>query len=426
MSHVNYTRPPLADYQIKIIDSPARYTVCEAGTKNGKTSSHIIWLFEEALRTGKEGRKYFWVAPVYSQADTAFTRMKRQISNKELFTANETKMQIRLYNGAIIEFRSAEKPDNLYSEDIYGAVLDEFTRMKVEAWYAIRSTLTFTHGKAKFIGNVDGVFNWGYTLAREVEAGKQDWEYHRITATDAIKAGILTQEEVDDAQRTLPKGKFLELYFGIPDESSSNKFCYSFNRDQHVGKCKIDPESIIYLSFDFNVNPISAGIIQNIGGTIYIPHAIKLHNSNIYSLCDYIKKICPEDSFFIVTGDASGANRSALVRDGMNYFTIIKEQFNLSKNQIKVLPSNPRIDANQVLVNAILEHGRVQMDPENANHLIFDCMMCQVDINNRLVKTDRNDPAQQADSLDWFRYYLNTFHRDFIKMKNYEGVRDYE
>jgi hypothetical protein len=65
MKQINYTRPFLYEYQKAILNSNARFTVTEASTKVGKTASHIIWLFEQAL-TLKENQSVWWVAPVGS------------------------------------------------------------------------------------------------------------------------------------------------------------------------------------------------------------------------------------------------------------------------------------------------------------------------------------------------------------------------
>lgn len=168
-----YKRPPVTSYQKNILDCPKRYTITEGTTKCGKTVSHVIWLYEEALK-GKDGHNYWWVAPVFSQSKIAFTRFKRFLKNKSFFEANETELSVTLKTGAKMWFKSGEKPDNLYGEDVYAAVLDEFTRMREEAWHAVRSTLTATKGKCKFIGNVKGTGNWGYQLARKAEAGQLD------------------------------------------------------------------------------------------------------------------------------------------------------------------------------------------------------------------------------------------------------------
>lgn len=218
-----YKRPNITAYQRRIIDSPARYTVTEAGTKTGKTASHIIWLFEQSLQI-KEGQSVWWVAPVYSQAEIAYRRMKAQIKPREIYKANDSKLVLTIINGARIEFKSAEKPDNLFGDDVYAAVFDEFTRAREEAWYALRSTLTATNGKCKLIGNAKGKKNWGYKLGVRARNGEQGYEYHKITAWDAVNAGILKREEVEQAMRDLPEWVFKELYLAEPSEDKSNPF----------------------------------------------------------------------------------------------------------------------------------------------------------------------------------------------------------
>lgn len=223
MQKINYTRPKLAKYQSNILNSKARYTVTEASTKTGKTASHIIWLLEESLKL-KSGQSVWWVAPVYNQAEIAFNRMRTQITDKNFFKVNETKLRLTLPTGSIIQFKSAEKPDNLYGDDVYSAVFDEFTRAREDAWFALRSTLTATNGKCKFIGNVKGKKNWGYRLATKARSGEAEYEYFKITAYDAVAAGILTIEEIEQAKKDLPENVFKELYLAEASDDGSNPF----------------------------------------------------------------------------------------------------------------------------------------------------------------------------------------------------------
>lgn len=228
-----YNRPKMTPYQTAILDSPARFTVTEAATKTGKTASHIIWLHEQPLALDlKDGQAVWWVAPVYGQAEIAFNRMKRLISDKDYFKVNEGKLTLTLPTGAIIQFKSADKPDNLYGDDVYAAVFDEFTRAKEEAWFALRSTLTATKGRCKFIGNVKGKKNWGYKLAQRAKAGESNHEHFKITAYDAAKEGILSFEEIEEAKRDLPESVFKELYLAEPSEDGSNPFGL-----QYIGQC---------------------------------------------------------------------------------------------------------------------------------------------------------------------------------------------
>ena len=130
--------------------------------------------------------------------------------------------------GGIIQFKSAEKPDNLYGDDVYAAVFDEFTRAREEAWFALRSTLTKTQGKCKLIGNVKGKKNWGYKMAERARMGEPDYEFHKITAYDGVNAGILAFEEVEQAKRDLPPHIFSELYMAEPTEDGNNPFGLSY------------------------------------------------------------------------------------------------------------------------------------------------------------------------------------------------------
>ena len=182
----------------------------------------IAWILEQAMR-GKRGQSFWWVSPVYPQAKIAFRRLKRGLP-ENLYRANESELTITLPNEAIISFKSAEKPDNLYGEDVFAAVMDEATRMREEAWHAIRSTLTATRGFVRIIGNVKGRRNWAYALARKAEGGESGWLYSKLTANDAIEAGILAADEISQAQRQLPEGVFKELYFAAPSDDGGNPF----------------------------------------------------------------------------------------------------------------------------------------------------------------------------------------------------------
>jgi hypothetical protein len=224
---INYKRPALTYYQREILDSSSRFTITEASTKTGKTASHIIWLFEEALKL-KANQNVWWIAPVYGQAEIAFKRMRHQVSDLNFFKANESKLTLTLPTGAVITFKTAQDPDNLFGEDVYAAVFDEASRAKEAAWFALRSTLTATNGKCKIIGNSKGKKNWMYRLGVRARAGEPNYQYFKITAYDAVKAGILTLEEVEQAKRDLPDYVFKELYLAEPNEDGANPFGISF------------------------------------------------------------------------------------------------------------------------------------------------------------------------------------------------------
>lgn len=240
------------------MNSASRYTVTEASTKTGKTASHIIWLFEQALKC-KSNQSVWWVAPVYSQAEIAFNRMKSQVTNKAFFKVNETKLTLTLPTGAKIQFKSAEKPDNLYGDDVYAAVFDEFPRAREEAWHALRTTLTATNGPCKFIGNVKGKKNWGYRLGQKARSGDANYEYFKITAYDAAKESHLTKmtlEEIEQAKQDLPEHIFKALYLAEASDDGDNPFGNEYIRSCLKPISKLQPVCYgidLAKSYDFTV-----------------------------------------------------------------------------------------------------------------------------------------------------------------------------
>lgn len=200
----------------------ARYSVIEAGTKTGKTVGCICWLFEVALK-GPPGN-YWWVAPVSRQANIAFRRMKSFFSRDVMTPLLTPVPTISLPGGQVIWFLSGEDPDNLYGEDVWAAVIDEASRLREEAWHAVRSTLTATRGPMRFIGNVKGRRNWFYEMARRAEKGEPGYSYHKIVAADAVRAGVLHADEIAAAKRDLPENVFKELYLAEASDDGGNPF----------------------------------------------------------------------------------------------------------------------------------------------------------------------------------------------------------
>ena len=263
-----YDRPPLYPKQEAAIFHPARYAVIEASTKSGKTHGCIAWLFEQAVQGGP-GDQYWWLAPVLAQARIAFTRLKASLPHG-IYTTNESDSTITLRNGAVIAFKSAEHPDSLYGEDVQAVVIDEATRVKEAAWHAVRSTLTATRGPVRIIGNVTGRQNWAYRLARRAEAGAPDMHYARITAADAVAAGVLEAAEVEDARQQLPAHIFRQLYYAEPADHYA--LIYAPFSDANVTEAAeyVPGGDGIYIGYDWGfTDPAHIGLYQLRDGALY-------------------------------------------------------------------------------------------------------------------------------------------------------------
>jgi hypothetical protein len=78
---------------------------------------------------------------------------------------------------------------------------------------------------------------------------------------------------------------------------------------------------------------------------------------------------------------------------------------------------NPDLRENQALVNLVFRHLKVTIHTERAAALHFDLANVKVTQEGKILKQNRNDPKQQADALDGFRYFCNAFLMEDVMRK---------
>lgn len=316
-----YIRPWIADYQRDAIFCPERYAVVEATTKAGKTAGCLIWIFEQAALS-EAGRNHWWVAPVYAQAEIAYKRMKRALP-RSLFRSNDTERFIELANEAVVSFKSGEKPDNLYGEDVYSCVIDEASRLREDSWHAVRSTISATRGPVRLIGNVRGRLNWFYQMARKAERGAVGMHYAKITWRDAVAAGILDESEIDDARTHLPPSVFRELYEAEPSDIEGR--VYREFQPENVDSDILDLGGTVLIGMDFNVNPMSAVVACKAGDQLHVFDEIVIPNSNTQEMGEEIRRRFPVGRDVAVYPDPSGNSRKTSAPVGQTDFAILRD-----------------------------------------------------------------------------------------------------
>ncbi len=122
-------------------------------------------------------------------------------------------------------------------------------------------------------------------------------------------------------------------------------------------------------------------------------------------MCERLKAAYP-NVFWMITGDATGRGRSAMVRDNVNYFHIIRDELNLGWQQMEIPTINPPIEANRLLVNAVHKNWTVEIDPQRCQPLIYDLTYVEVTGTGEIIK-DRTTTKKYADFLDNWRYLIN-------------------
>lgn len=193
------------------------------------------------------------------------------------------------------------------------------------------------------------------------------------------------------------------------------EFAYAFNSLKHIKKgLEFDTAEPIYLSFDFNIDPITCLACQHTEEGIKILKEFRLGNSDIYQLCECIRAILG-NRIYLVTGDATGRSGSAMTRGNVNYYTVIQQELNLSDGQINVPRINPSVSNSRVLLNAILErHPNFAID-ESCEYLAEDLLYVEADDSGGI---DKGKDKRRSHLLDCLRYYLFSYHSSFLYPDN--------
>lgn len=200
-------------------------------------------------------------------------------------------------------------------------------------------------------------------------------------------------------------------------EVNDSPWLYAFDRTKHVAKQELfaTKAEILYLSWDFNRNPQVVTIMQwPQEKKLQIIEVIKEKNVGTEGLCERVLQKYP-GYLYMVTGDYSGDTVSSVHKEHVTNYTMIKKMLNLGDGQIRIQP-NPPLERNQTLVNSIFYLYPVEICPVKAKPFIFDAERVKKTPEGKIDKTDRKDPAKQADVLDTVRYWCNKFMGWFVKL----------
>jgi len=411
IKEINIKLNTLHEKQRLILAEKKRFNVLKCGRRFGKTTLNQ----ELAVDTLLDGERVGFWSPTYKDTHEVWNELKFTL-HEIIRTKDEQVKQITTITGGILDMWSMEDPNSGRGRKYHRAIIDEAEKARhlKDAWeLTIRATLVDYRGDAWFTSTPKfGDTYFKNTLFKQYETDP-DWMSWRFTSFDNPH---LDPEEVQQAQK-LNDLAFRCEYLAEDVNIVDNPWAFAFDSAKHVAKedIKADRNHPLYLSFDFNRNPICCTVIQYVDMTVKVIECVKLKNSNVYDLCNYILVNYP-NHLYIVTGDATGKSSTALVRDNINYYTVIQKQLRIGMGALKVPTVNPSIEENQVLVNSWLQNAKTLISPNKANYLVYDLIHVNVSPDGKIDKRNRTDETQQADALDTFRYYLNTFHKTFLNL----------
>lgn len=304
--------------QWTVLDSPARMKVVVAGRRWGKTQLAKMAMI---IAARKPRQRIWYVAPSYKMAkgimwwELLEAIPKKWIKGKP----NETSMTIRLVNGSIIELKGADKPDSLRGVGLHYLVCDEFQDLRPETWQKVlRPTLADKMGKALIIGTPKS-FNLLYELYRLGQRGstlvdgkgvvrRNDWESWQFPT---ITSPFIPQSEIDAARADMDEKSFRQE-FEASFETMSGRVYHAFDRKIHLGDYPFDPKRPIWIGMDFNIDPMSAVIMQpQENGEVWIVAEIIQFGSNTEEMAEtFQKRFWRQAKSLVIFPDPAANNRS--------------------------------------------------------------------------------------------------------------------
>ena len=379
--------------QERLIKSPARFKVVPAGRRSGKTERAKRNLVEQAFLESMEGKyddyRYFAAAPTRDQAKRIFWDDLKNFIPREWRAepydkaVSESELKIRLITGAEIHVIGMDKPQRIEGVSWNGGVLDEYADMKPTAWGAnIRPALSDRRGWCWLTGVPEGR-NHYYDLYKNAQAkelsGDPEWAVFTWKSAD-----ILPEEEIIAAKADLDELTFQQEY-----EASFVNFegrvYYCYDENTHLAKLEYQPDKPLIVTFDFNVAPGTATIMQEqllpsgqqgtaIIGEVHIPR-----NSTTVSVCNRIIQDWGHHKGKVYCyGDATGGAKGTAKVDGSDW-DLIQDVLGRHFSSRLVLcnqKSNPRERARINAMNTRLKNtvGAIKMmiDPSKAPNVVRD------------------------------------------------------
>lgn len=202
--------------QREVFLSDARFKVCAAGRRAGKSYLAAVTLLIEGLKDHNrfgislKHKEVWYVAPTYQQARDIIWDLLKDLGKEVIDKVHENTSTISLANGRKIKLKGSDRPDTLRGNALAYVVMDEYAFMKPEVWDIIISpAIRDARGDALFIGTPSGK-NHFYDLW--VEAGTSDDPEWAAFQFNSLDNPILAPEELEKARITMSADAFRQEF----------------------------------------------------------------------------------------------------------------------------------------------------------------------------------------------------------------------
>ena len=194
----------------------------------------------------------------------------------------------------------------------------------------------------------------------------------------------------------------------------TNPFLYEWQDDKHIDdSIQLNSNLPVYVSVDFNINPLCALVIQQINRGAVVVDEIKIDKGSVDAFCDAVLALNVPMGLIRITGDAMGKGGTVQQRDNSSAYTQIKRRLGLTDSQF-LIPANPTHYNSRIDCNSALRRLDIRANSKRCKGFVFDAKQVQCDANGGIIKTNRKNIAERADFLDCFRYFVNAILKRYL------------
>ena len=295
--------------QTEVAKDQARFRVLSCGRRWGKTTLAIR---ELAYHARVPNSVCWYLTGSYRAAKgLAWEPLKQRLAELNwIQKVNEAELTIYLKNGSKIMLRGSENPDSLRGFFIKGIlVMDEFQDIDEDAWTVMRPTLSDHRARVLFCGTPKGKSNQLYDFyQRGQDETEKEWSSYSYTTA---QGGWVPEDELAQAKRDLDPRTY-RVEYEAEFANYEGVVYYAFDRAKNVkGFGFEEPQNVIHIGIDFNVNPMSAVCSVIKDGTMYVIDEIEMYGSNTEELCDEIATRFPNAKIIAYPDPSARARKTS-------------------------------------------------------------------------------------------------------------------
>lgn len=214
----------LPQWSRKHFESSKKFHCIVAHRKARKTTAAIAYL---SYKASNEPATYWYIAQTFSLVKENIWQNPRMLfamfDESEIVSKNASDLTIRIRaKGGFsdIYFKGADRPDLMRGPSPKGVIIDEYSVLKPEVWEEIVAPIIYSiDGWVWFLGTFKGR-NHFYKLYEEAKS-EEKWE---TTFLPASRSGIISQEALEDAKRTMRQDAYNQEFECIALEGASQFF----------------------------------------------------------------------------------------------------------------------------------------------------------------------------------------------------------